>query len=513
MNACVNFPNTQLTIPFKDCHSAAETVNDQLTMNQRPTAAPARDALKRASTIQPRRMRSNTGHNDSLMQPTLRNKEAAVRHLALLNEQLLRTESIRTDEPLSSEEPSDNDNGDLISVPSHRPQSEIDARLALGRQIDQPTDHVGLVGSLVRRRYHSTSFELNSDVSTKSTGLSPRQMAHMTIDCGTASSNEMSPRRHAAARAARCQRQLEIVQQFLHGKECNYSWTKFQQCIHAGLDDNTREQFWITQAMTDQSCLLPQIDKVMDSAKLPQHVYDDIVKDIYRTMPSAAAVDPTFINSLYRGLVTHAVLRPDIGYVQGMNMLWANIIVSVSNPSKRLVVAEHLVRTVLPYYFTTDLLGALIDARVLHYYLVRRCEKLERQMALRFGRNGKQDTDSVKVMLQRMTSTHFPDLFNTLLSGDQRKRLWDQIMLRGAVAMFEFMLRLFIYARDMRLGRQADNWAEFCAELEEHTRQLDTIDDIMATKIPVGRIIQEDFVARRCSATRIVFDELNKSMQ
>jgi hypothetical protein len=452
------------------------------------------------------------------MQATLRNKAAAMRHLALLDQQLA---AKRDSQPETVEE------DDWIVALPHRPPGEVEERLQLAAQVAvRPVKAQCLIASVPVRPYHSTSYELSSDVSTASADCSPR-VSPMTMggqhqrtrpmdpqhDEASTSNDQLSPRKRVVARAVRFQRQQQVMQQFLHGADCNYSWTKFQQCVHAGLGDNTREQFWTTQAVTAESSQLPQLDDVMQHAKLSRRVYDDIVNDIYRTMPDVAAIDPTFIDRLYRGLVTHAVLRPDIGYVQGMNMLWANIVVSVSNPNKQLMVAEHIVRTVLPYYFTTDLLGALVDARVLHYYLVRRCPNLERQMARRFGRDGEPSTDNVAMMLQRMTSTYFPDLFNTLLSASQRKRLWDQIMLRGAVAIFEFMLRLFIYARDRHLVRNADNWVEFCTELDAHTRQLDSIDVILATHIPVGRIAHEDFAARRLAATRIVFAELNRSMQ
>jgi hypothetical protein len=228
------------------------------------------------------------------------------------------------------------------------------------------------------------------------------------------------------------------------------------------------------------------------------------MNDIYRTMPEVAAENRYFINALYRGLVAHAALRPDIGYVQGMNFLWANILLCISKPQQQLLVAEHIMRDVLPYYFTTDLIGAAIDATVLRYYLMRRCPNLEKLMRDKF--------DDVHYMLLRVTTGWFTTLYVNNLRASQRKRLWDMIMLRGAVALFEFTIRIFIHSQKRGWIDRSTNWVELVMRIETYLKELKSLNPILETHLPSGRLVHEDFAARRRVATRIVFAEIRASL-
>lgn len=315
--------------------------------------------------------------------------------------------------------------------------------------------------------------------------------------------DDLSPRSDGS-QGALARTKKSVMTLFLDGVSCNYSFTGLHDSVWHGLADNARERFWVGQCLSEHTNRLPGMDALISGAQLPKKVYDAIMADLYRTSPETAHENPLFINTLYRGLVAHAALRPEIGYVQGMNMLWANIIVCISKPHHQLMIAEHIVERVLPYYFTTDLIGAAIDASVLRYYMRRRCAKLDKVMNDKFS-------GELQTMCQAMTSSWFTTLFGVHLPPSQRKRLWDMIMLRGGVVLFEFLLRIFIYSQKHNWLYRCATWPDYKAKIEERLTDMVSIDGILKTRLPNGRIVYEDFEARRRVATRITFAMLQES--
>lgn len=433
---------------------------------------------------------------------TPRNEAAAAAHLHALHD----SESSSTGSYSTSSYDSDHD--DIVVPELNLNQADIDERLAATKRADEEES--------VKARAKAAL----SEPAPQSSSSSSHEGAHTNSDeeeaetsggetpAANAVPNSLgvSPRRVLIERALRHKEQTTIVQKFLHSTSCNYSFTALHECVWRGLNDTQREQFWVCQCITSESSILPSIDALISGARLPTIVYSAIMTDLYRTNPDAAAENRYFINTLYRGLMAHAALRPDIGYVQGMNLLWSQIIMCISKPQQQLLVAEHIVRNVLPYYFTTDFVGAAIDASVLRYYLTRRCANLEAFMREKFG------TANVHYMLLRITGTWFTPLCINLLRSSHRKRLWDMIMMRGAVALFEFTLRLLIYSQKRGWVDRYDEWVDFIICIENHLRDIKSLDPILKTRLPSGRLIYEDFASRRRSATRIVFEQLRASV-
>lgn len=295
--------------------------------------------------------------------------------------------------------------------------------------------------------------------------------------------------------------QLKIMQTYMNGADCTYSWTLLHECVSLGLTNTVRQQFWLMQSIESEQPVPPSIDELLAGGELPRVVYNQVLTDLYRTVPEVAQARPDIINDLYRGLVAHAILRPDIGYVQGMNCLWAPIILYITKPNHRLIMAEHIVRRILPHYFTTDMIGAMIDARVLGHYLHRLCPNLEARLceALQMKRS------DVRDMLTTICSTYFPTLYARNIKLDICMRLWDLIMLHGPVALFEFTLRLLIYGQKHGWLAKCGNWVEFMQMITTNLAELETLDKLLDVQIPEHNIIVNDFNCRRKASARTVF--------
>lgn len=473
-------------------------------------------------SLSQRRLRSNTqlsavASTDSL---TPRNRARALAHLRLVGDQQQNySDSDESNDSNSEESGSSSSTStttEFVKPPHNLNQADVNAARDETRRIDaieaaRPKRVVRRVKSECYEEREPQPDELTQAARAIGAALKlPTTMLmgdddddddeddHTTV-------TDTSPRTGDTQRAAHNQRHL--MQQYLNGDTCDYSWSEFHKCVWLGLTDTLREQFWAVQCVTPETTLLPIFDTLIEDARLSHRTFNDIMTDIYRTDGEEANRNPLFINTLYRGLIAHAALRRDIGYMQGMNFLWGVIVTSVSKPQKQLHVAEYIVRNVLPHYFTTDqIVGACIDAVVLRHYLTRRCPKLEAMLRTKFG------IDNVHPILLRTTTSWFTPLYTVILQKHQAKRLWDLIMLRGAVELFEFTLRLFIYGYKCKWLERSSCWPEFLMEIQSKLAQMTSIDPILETHLPSGRLVAEDFASRRRMATRIVFADLNASV-
>lgn len=416
-------------------------------------------------TTQPRRPRADT---EPLLTP--RNNAAARAHMNI-------------DGSTSSSDEAEEEDKNTMLAPLNLTQNEIAAKLAAIEEADRYEQKRAA-------RVASANFETQSTSSTNTLPFSDSESDEEDDEQASDSTDKTQRLLHT-----------EAIEKFLNGTSCTYSFTELISSVLAGLNENQREQFWVVQCLMTESKPLPSFDSVLRKTRLPRKTYEQIMLDIYRTLPDVAQKDPFFINSLYRGLVMHAAFRPDIGYVQGMNFLWGIIVLCNSKPHQQLLIAEHVVRVILPYYFTTDFVGAAIDARVLSYYMQRRCTNLEKHMRERFD-------GSLHAMFLRICSSWFTSMFANHLPRTLAMSLWDLVMMRGAVALFEFTLRLFIYGQKRGWLAKFTDWPAFLTKLEQRMLELTSLEPIYKTHLPNDRIVQEDFVTRRRAATRIVFAEM-----
>lgn len=301
------------------------------------------------------------------------------------------------------------------------------------------------------------------------------------------------------------QKHNNVMNEYLMGTNCHYSFSDLIAALRAGISDNLREQYWITESQPGEMLApLPDFDELIRGALLPRDVYDQIMADLYRSevLADLSLVTVESIGSLYRGLIAHAALRPDIGYTQGQNFLWAQIIHCIARPQHQLLIADNIVRRILPYYFTTDLVGARIDALVLRAFLKRECPNLELVMVKTYP--------EVQTLLLCLTSSFFTKLFISTMPMENTMRLLDMVMFRGAVELIEFMLRIFIYSHNKYLFAGCPTWADYVKKLSDLLREKTTFDAIMSerNKLPNGHIVQENFAKRRADATRIIFLEV-----
>ncbi len=311
------------------------------------------------------------------------------------------------------------------------------------------------------------------------------------------------------------------------GRSCEYSWTGLNNSVWSGIaDSSTREQMWVFQSAPHEISIvtaLPPFETLLQNAFMPRITLTDILKDLYRTFDNVQDKD-YFHSALYKGLVVHATLRPDIGYVQGMNCIWGILVLTISNPQHQLVIAEHLVRDILPYYFNTSpCLGAIIDGMVLAYYFKRQRPHDYEMYAERFKVTDSIGTDGdvETTMHQFFTSfcaRNFTTLYGFSLPRFLVVRLWDLVMLRGASALFEFAIRSLHYfftrgklAKAEVYQQVVTMYTTMFAAYDTDAKQEKLYDTIAKVKLPLQKLIYEDLALRRRVAARIVFQRIRES--
>lgn len=310
---------------------------------------------------------------------------------------------------------------------------------------------------------------------------------------------------------ASAKQQFVLMQSLLSGNSCRYNFLKVYETVWRGLDTGLREQFWSSQlghisfsAIDDQE--LPTFEILLQNGRLPHAVFKQIMLDLYRTFPYIDRDRPGFDSLLYSALVMYAIYRPDIGYVQGMNFLWGTILLCLPRQAQQLHMMEHVTRRVLPYYFDTDGIGWRVDAAVLAAFMHERCCKLkefyERELQTSFE-------DLALELVARWYTT----LFVRILVGDQVLRIWDMIMLRGAVTLVQVTLQILNYAYKRELFLNCGCASEFVQRMEARLGQLGNIDGILKTRLADKHIPIEDFELRRRSATRIQLARLRAAAE
>lgn len=287
-------------------------------------------------------------------------------------------------------------------------------------------------------------------------------------DAGASSSTALLAKRSNPEESLNERDRDEVIIEASTSANCNYRWTTLRDAIDSGICNvATRDHLWLLLATENEVAFdvaLPDFEELVTTAVIPKDTFNQICKDLYRSAPEENEAQ-YFISNLYRGLLAHAVMRPKNGYVQGMNMLWAMIILNVSNPDNQLRIADHIVRNVLPYYYSTDPpLGHLIDGRVLDYYFSRRWpEEYERYLAsftLSEGGDRAAGALTMQIFLNSFCSTHFPTMFAGCLPRRIALRIWDNVMLRGPAVLFEFSVRSLHYFYKKNCLVRTEAWVQ-----------------------------------------------------
>ena len=282
------------------------------------------------------------------------------------------------------------------------------------------------------------------------------------------------------------QSMLCTIDRFLNNGGKNFSNNELWNAAWSGFGPVMRSLVWSTRASI---ALYERVDlrSLVRQRGIRRDDYEQLCKDVGRTIAAIEHCVRNFKVSLYQLLVAVAAYNPSFGYSQSMNMVAAGIILNVREQWRQFWLFDYFAREFLPHYWSRSNIGLLADERVLAHFVATRSVSLGKLVAAL--------DDNMLVML--VCRLWFPRLFFGVLRPDNCFRLWDQLMIGGPGVLFEFALRILLYKRaDIK---RADSAAELFTELTAWLGALESLDELLYTKLskPIG---SEEVRTKRASA-------------
>ncbi|KAJ3316374.1 hypothetical protein HDU93_004445, partial [Gonapodya sp. JEL0774] len=257
--------------------------------------------------------------------------------------------------------------------------------------------------------------------------------------------------------------------------------TTFTKLLRVGIVDPLRGELWdlTSGAMYLRFASPGHYHRILEgnSGRARTLAMDEIDKDVHRSLPEYPAYQtPQGLEALRRVLYAFSVHNPQLGYCQAMNLLVACLLIYLSE-EQAFWVLDVICTRLLPQYYSTNMVGAVVDASVLDGLV-------EKHLPILHAQFSKLDIELSVYSLSWLLS-----LYVNCMPLKYAFRIFDGLFAEGTQFIFQIALAILKINGEALLlahddSEMMDIFKSYFATLD------DTVKDIGAGPKPVSRFTQ-----------------------
>ncbi|KAK7576494.1 hypothetical protein V9T40_012780 [Parthenolecanium corni] len=228
-----------------------------------------------------------------------------------------------------------------------------------------------------------------------------------------------------------------------------YRTTELTNLILKGVPDGLRREVWMifSGARNEMACNKNQYRMfVKNSSRIFENTKEEIERDLRRSLPEYPAFQEDIgINALRRVLTAYAIRNPQIGYCQAMNIV-ASVLLIYCSEEEAFWLLVCLCEYLLPDYYNTKVVGALIDQGVMEELIARHLPNLHKIL-------------DCLGMIRMISLSWFLTIFISVMPHFSAVNIMDAFFYDGAKIIFQVALTVLQTNQEKLIKCQDDGEA------------------------------------------------------